>query len=97
MQIVLLVHVSKALHRLEHDVANLVLWEKLSSLFHELVHVEIEILKDEVQCVLLQDYFIELNNVRMGQLHERLNFFLVDALVPPVILLLHFLDRHDFT
>ena len=34
MQVVLLVHVGEALQGLEHDVANHLLWEELSTLLH---------------------------------------------------------------
>ena len=47
--------------------------------------------------VLLEAYFVEPDDVWVGQLQQRLDLLLVDALVPPVILLLHLLDRHNFT
>ncbi len=39
MQIVVLVHVGKALHRLEHNISNHLLWKKFAALPHQLINV----------------------------------------------------------
>ena len=67
MQVVLLVHVGEALEGLEHDVANHLLREELSSLLHELVDVEVQVFKDEVKVAFLQNDLIQLNNIWMRQ------------------------------
>ena len=58
MKIVVLMHVSKALHSLKHDVSDLVLREESFPFLHELVHVHIEILKNEVKDIFLQDNLV---------------------------------------
>ena len=50
-----------------------------------------------MQSVLLQAHFVQADNVRVRKLEQRLDLLLIDALVPPMVLLLHFLDGHDFT
>ena len=50
-----------------------------------------------MQSVLLKTNFIQSNDVRVGQFQQRLDFLLVDALVPAIVLLLHLLDRDNLT
>ena len=90
-------HVGEALQGLEHDVANHLLGEELSSLTHQLINVQVKVFEHKVKGVLLEAYFVEPDDVGVGQLQQRLDLLLVDALVPPVILLLHLLDRHNLT
>ena len=48
MQVVVLVHVGQTLQRLKHYIANHLLWEELSSLPHQLVHVQVEVLEHKM-------------------------------------------------
>ena len=97
MQVVLLVHIRKPLERLEHDVSDQLFWKELLPLTHELVHVQVEIFEHEVQHVFLEYDLIELNDIWVGKLHQRLNFLLINALIPSIVLLFHTLNRHNFT
>ena len=93
----MLVHVGEALQGLEHDVANHLLGEELSSLTHQLINVQVKVFEHKMKGVLLEAHFVKPDDVRVGQLQQRLDLLLVDALVPPMVLLLHLFDRHDFT
>ena len=97
MQVVVLVHVGEALEGLEHNVPDHLLGEQFSSLAHQLVHIQVEVLEDEVKRVLLKTNLVKADDVRVRQLQQRLDLLLVDALVPPIVLLLHLLNGHDFT
>ena len=68
MQVVLLVHVSQALQGLKHYVAYQLLREKLTPFSHQLIHVQVQVLKYELQSVLLEADFIEAHNIRVGKL-----------------------------
>ena len=96
MEVVLLVDVGKALEGLEHNVADEVFGEEFLALLHELVDVHVEELEYKVEGILFEDHFVELHNVWVCQLHERLDLLLANALVPPLVLLLHSLYRHNF-
>jgi hypothetical protein len=50
-----------------------------------------------MQHVFLQNDFVELDDVRMVELHERLYFSQTDTGVPLVVLLFHLLYSHNFT
>ena len=93
----MLVHVCETLQGLEHDVADHLLGKELSPLSHQLIHIQIKVFEHKVKGVLLEAYFVEPDDVGVGQLQQRLDLLLVDALVPPMVLLLHLFDRHDFT
>jgi hypothetical protein len=97
MEVVLLVHVRQTLKYLENDVSDHVFGEQFLPILHHLVHVLIEILKDEVKCVLLKDHLVQLDDVRMRQLDQRLNLLLVNAGSPLMVLLLHLLNCNNFT
>lgn len=60
---ILLMHIGKSLQRLVNDVPNEVFWKELLPLFHQLVHIEIQVLKHEVQCVPLKDHLVQLDYV----------------------------------
>ena len=53
MQVVVLVHVGQSLQRLKHNVPDHLLGEELASLTHQLVHIEVEVLEDELKSILL--------------------------------------------
>ena len=61
-------HVGQALQGLEHNVSYHLLREKLASFSHQLIHVEVEVLKDEVERVLLEADLVQAHDVRMRQL-----------------------------
>jgi hypothetical protein len=65
MEIILFVHVSESLQSLVHNIADEVLWKQFFSLFHKLVHVHVQKLKDEVECIPFQNDFVELDDVWM--------------------------------
>lgn len=69
MKIVVFVHVSQTLKSLEHYISYLMLRKQSLSILHQLIHVQIQVLKNEVQHILFQDYFVKLNYVRVMQLH----------------------------
>lgn len=64
------VHVGKSLEGLEHNVSNHLLREKFAAFAHQLVHIQVQVLEDEVQSVLLQTHFVQAHDVRMGQLQQ---------------------------
>jgi len=96
MKIVLFVHVRKTLQRLEHYVSDHLLWKQLLTFLHQLVNVHIKKLKDKVQSASIQNNLIQLNNIRMTKLHQGLNLFLVNALVPLGVFFLHSFNGHNF-
>lgn len=58
VEIVLLVHVSKALQCLEEHVAYSCLRKKLSPFFHQLIDVHVEVLEDKVKGTALKYHLI---------------------------------------
>ena len=97
MEVVVLVHVGETLQRLKHNVSDLVLREETLPILHQLVHVLVKVLEHEVQNILLQDHFVQLDYVWMMEFHERQNLPEADALIPLVVLLLHLFYGHDLT
>lgn len=97
MKVVVLVHVSQPLQGLKHNISNLVFTEEFLPFLHELVDIDVEVFKDEVEYVLVENDFVELNDVGVRQLHEGLDLSQTDALIPLVVLLLHLLYGHDLT
>lgn len=70
MEVILSVHVGKSLQRLEDDVTDDVLREKFAAVFHYFEHVLVEVLKNEMQILLLKDNLIQLHDVRVRQLYQ---------------------------
>ena len=70
MQVVLLMHICESLERLEHDVANHLLGEKLAALLHQLVYVEVQVFEDIMESVSFEDHLVELDDVGVRQLHQ---------------------------
>ena len=97
MEVVLLVHVRETLQRLKHYVTNHQFWKQLFPILHQLVYVHVEELKHKVQSATIEDHFIQLYDVWMTEFHQRLNLFLVDALVPLGVLLFHTLYRNNLS
>jgi hypothetical protein len=97
MEVVLLVHVGKSLQCLEHDVPDHKFWKQLFALLHQLIDVHVQELKNKVQRAAVQYHFIQLDDVWMTELHQRLNLLLVNALVPLGILLFHSFDGNNLT
>jgi len=69
VQVVVLVHVTESLQRLEHNVADHLLREEFTTFAHQLVNVQVEVLKHEVQGVLLETNLVKAHNIRMRKLH----------------------------
>ena len=79
------------LEQLVAEVAHLRLLEEGVALLAELVEVLLEELEDEVEHVVLADHLLELDDVRVRQLAQRLHLAQLHALLPRIELLLHFL------
>lgn len=97
MEIIVLVHVGQALESLIHNIPNLMLRKQPLALFHQLINIKIEVLKDEMERGFFKDDFVELHDVGVVQFHERLDLALGDAGVPFVVFLFHFFYGDDFT
>ena len=68
MEEAVLVHVSETLESLVHDGRDLLLWEVLLSVFHELVDILHHVLKYEVKVVIDSDDFFQFDYVDVVQL-----------------------------
>ena len=80
---------------MEKNVANHVLRKQLPAILHHFKHVLIQVFKYEMQCLILENYLLQIHDVWVRQFYQRLHLLLVDAGIPPAITLLHFLDCHD--
>ena len=65
MQVVLLVHICKTLKGLEDDVADHLLREELPSLTHQLIDIDVQEFKYEMQVAFLKNHFIQLDYIWM--------------------------------
>ena len=65
VQIVVLVHVGQTLQGLEQDVADNLFGEEFAPFSHQLVDVQVQVLKHEVQSVLLEANLVQLHYIRV--------------------------------
>ena len=74
MEEAVFVHVGKAQHGLVHDRLDFLLGEGLFTVFHKLVDVLLHVLENEVEIVINANDFLELHNLAVIELAERLDF-----------------------
>ena len=70
MKVVLLMHVREALQSLEQDVADHVLRKQLPTILHNFKYVLIEVFEYEMQCLILQNDLLQIDNVRVRELYQ---------------------------
>ena len=95
VKIILFVHVGQALECLKHDIADNMLREQLPTILHDLKYILIQVLKHKVQGLVFKDDFLQIYDVGVRQLYQRLHLLLVHAGRPLIVALLHLLDRHN--
>lgn len=89
----LAMHVSQCLQGLICNISHL-LMRQSSLLLLKLVDIPIEILKNEVELIVLLDKFKQLHYVRVMQFGENADLVEVDAFVPILVVSLHSLYGH---
>lgn len=93
-----LMHVSQALHHLEHYQTHLVIVERLilvSPAFDELVQIHVEQLEHHIERIIVPDDFLKLDNIRVLQLNQSLNFRVADCFLPTLVLAFELLHCED--
>lgn len=65
VQVVVLMHVAEALEGLENYVPDQLLREEFAPLTHQLIYVQVQVLENELQCVLLETDLVEAHNIGM--------------------------------
>ena len=65
VKVAMFVHISHSLEYLEQPVPNATLWKGFVSIFHGLVQIAVEELKDKVQLIILPDHLFQLDYARM--------------------------------
>lgn len=65
MKEAMLVHIRQTKHCLEHNAFDLLLWELLSAVLHQLVDVLLHELKDKVKIVVNTNHFLKFDDLRM--------------------------------
>lgn len=82
-------HIGQPLQRLEYDVSDLHLRQRLLQFLHQLVHVLVQKLEYEVQLVVEFDQFVQVDDVGVVELNQCSNLLQVDAVVPLRVFALH--------
>lgn len=65
MKEAMFVHIRQTKHCLEHNAFDLLLWELLSAVLHQLVDVLLHELKDKVKIVVNTNHFLKFDDLRM--------------------------------